>query len=54
MQEGIRVTPTESQDGIHTFTVEVTDGALVDSEEIIVTVANVNVAQLIFWLSCIW
>ena len=39
-------TPAEDQDGQHTFTVVVSDGALTDSEEIVVTVADVNVAPV--------
>ena len=37
-------TPTESQDGDHTITVQVTDGSLTDSETLTVTVNEVNVA----------
>ena len=39
-------TPTEAQDGTHTFTVVVSDGLLTDSKEITVTVAEVNVAPV--------
>ena len=40
-------TPTESQDGDHTITVQVTDGSLTDSETLTVTVNEVNVAPVL-------
>ena len=40
-------TPTESQDGDHTITVQVTDGSLTDSETLTVTVRDVNVAPVL-------
>ncbi len=40
-------TPTEAQNGTHTFTVVVSDGLLTDTEEITVTVAEVNVAPVL-------
>ena len=40
-------TPTEAQDGEHTFTVKVSDGEATDEEEITVTVAEVNVAPVL-------
>jgi len=36
-------TPTESQDGLHTFDVTVTDGILSDSETIIITVNDISI-----------
>ena len=39
--------PTESQDGDHTITVQVTDGSLTDSETLTVTVNEVNVAPVL-------
>ena len=38
---------TESQDGDHTITVQVTDGSLTDSETLTVTVNEVNVAPVL-------
>ena len=43
----IHWTPTESQDGDHTITVQVTDGSLTDSETLTVTVNEVNVAPVL-------
>ena len=40
-------TPTESQDGDHAITVQVTDGSLTDSETLTVTVNEVNVAPVL-------
>ena len=40
-------TPTESQDGDHTITVQVTDGSLTDSETLTVTVNEVNMAPML-------
>jgi hypothetical protein len=40
-------TPAENQSGSATFTVQVSDGALTDSEEITVTVNEVNVAPVL-------
>jgi len=40
-------TPSESQDGLHTFNVTVTDGTLSDFEEITVTVNEINVPPVL-------
>ena len=40
-------TPTEAQDGAHTFTVRVSDGELLDTEIVTVTALEVNVAPVL-------